>query len=129
MTTPSKTLDLRGLTEAKRNTKVNVALVRLAGWTDIEFYTDSGQPMERDPSAFWRGIPPGETLFRTPPPYATSADAVLPLLEKRTYETGFYVGGRHAVHFPDGDITGAADTFALAACIALLRAHGWEVLT
>lgn len=82
---------------------------------------------------------PGRTMFRNKcSPFATSADAVLPLLEKY---------GAIASRLPlvwsitlaektpdDGQIYSVkvlarakATTFPLAACIALLRAHGVDV--
>lgn len=65
------------------------------------------------------------------PPYSTSADAVMPLLERwrscwvrsETQWTVFLF----PYTTPDPVADATASTFALAACIALLRAHGWTV--
>lgn len=78
------------------------------------------------------------------PPYSTSADAVMPLLEqhewfarssnqhgkpttwvqirKEVYHQDPNVQPIESIYF-DGNVKG----FALAACIAFLRAHGWTV--
>jgi hypothetical protein len=75
-------------------------------------------------------------------PYATSADAVLPLLEKwRGVETAGMWRGEHFKEDPEdanylislmadwGRIRfeGRSPTFPRAACFALLKAHGVEV--
>lgn len=86
-------------------------------------------------------------------PYATSADAVLPLLAAHTKRTNELRGGEGdtwKIHAPAGDdddwsvcpiwmhhdgwveeigMMGEAPTFPRAACIALLRANGVEVVT
>lgn len=61
------------------------------------------------------------------PPFATSADAVLPLLEKlvRVHIEWNRAGGYWFVQIPSGHI-GTAPTFARAACIALIRAKRAE---
>lgn len=73
-------------------------------------------------------------IAETPPPFATSADAVLPLLPKTkggdfwTVDAG-YLGARACIRNSNGiKSEGAAPTLPLAACLALLRAHGVEVV-
>lgn len=71
----------------------------------------------------------------TRPKFATSADAVLPLLPKKG-KGGFWTadGGYMGVRICIRDINGIieqealAPTFARAACFALLRAHGCDVV-
>jgi hypothetical protein len=76
---------------------------------------------------------PGNTADQLPE-YATSADAVLPLLEKaggfwcdfngKQFEVQVGTNLARGYGYP----WGIAKTLPLAACIALLRAHGVEVV-
>ncbi len=61
--------------------------------------------------------------------YATSADAVLPLLEKFSWTCDYNLPGYRAIIRinPGRYHLGSATTFARAACFALLRAKGWNV--
>lgn len=64
------------------------------------------------------------------PPYSTSADAVLPLLERYSewnMDANYPEPGRERFVCWVENSSGTADTFPLAACIALLRAHGVKV--
>ena len=81
-----------------------------------------------------RGLPPGNsgTYPNTGiPPYATSADAVLPLLPKERHKTFWichagYLGYRICIHSGEtGNILAEAEapTFARAACLALLACN------
>ncbi len=87
-----------------------------------------------DPSEQWEA-PDGELLGGHIPDLATSADAVLPLLEKWGRETPGYL---HTANLIDGWIVWIEKdpftryesrqlTFARAACFALLKAKGWTV--
>lgn len=106
-------IDLRGLTEAERDAKINEAVhytthERIAGYSPVKI-----------------------------DPYATSADAVLPLLEKwhwsREIDGNVCLwktdNSRPPTYSTKSSMQGRALIFPLAACYALLRAHGWEVLT
>lgn len=68
------------------------------------------------------------------PPYATSADAVLPLLDSPKYiawwEARLKLNGTHQVRCHQSEVDSflaESATFPRAACIALLRANGIEV--
>lgn len=73
------------------------------------------------------------------PPYATSADAVLPLLKKYDFTVAHLkgppweaIGFEVCIHRDDGQALVNNEghdfiSFPRAACIALLRAHGHEV--
>lgn len=70
------------------------------------------------------------------PPYATSADAVLPLLEKvgrwsLAYNLPLSIGGYSVMVSDACSVAWWAEdpAFPRAACIALLRANGVEVVT
>ncbi len=77
------------------------------------------------------GQPDAVTAHLIPyPPFAASADAVLPLLMKRGFSC--YSGGESnppfkAVRVSVDDWDGYALTFPRAACFALLKAKGWTV--
>jgi hypothetical protein len=145
-------LDLRGLSEAERNAEINAAVAEASGrykWRN-DFNTHKSWLLPIETSA---GIPLASELFKcrdtgSCPRYATSADAVLPLMEK---ECALY-RLELAEHYPaepqhgipqqwnvtiiktephgfSHNIYANAPTFALAACIALLRANGVEVMT
>lgn len=112
------------------NAQIDAAVAEhVAGW---RLFGDTG-----------RGYPPSKRNDgrnkRMIPPFSTSAGCVLPLLEKvgmwkaeqflpfdicrkgQAYRVS--VANRHAADFCYAD----SDSFPLAACIALLRAHGVEV--
>jgi hypothetical protein len=59
--------------------------------------------------------------------YATSADAVLPLLENGLSVSCVFGGFSFQWTVSVSNRIGKADALARAACIALLRAHGVEV--
>lgn len=71
------------------------------------------------------------------PPYSTSADAVLPLLEQHDWQLTRWGAGRSSVdespywiNLPmgkPGSVEAGAATFARCACFALLKANGWTV--
>lgn len=92
--------------------------------------------------ASWRQLPngePEEVQDGPIPNYSTSADAVLPLLEKWASEAEFNGPSIHmtpdsrwlvSLHNADDIVASAtARTLPRAACIALLRANGVEVVT
>lgn len=106
---------------------------KVAGWKKSVCYED-----ER----VWYWTPPalkeGERGKPVrPPSYATDANAVLPLLQAQgmvevnkmyrenigwQWEVKVWEDGKG--FFPKGE--GEAPTFPRAACLALLRAHGWD---
>jgi len=100
----------------------------------------AGIPVELHVSRNGRGLVIEKETGKTCDSYATSADAVMPLLEKFAWRgAGNRCGSTHAstvlVWGKDGreymgqaDHTHGKNSFALAACIALLRAHGFEVI-
>lgn len=121
----TKTLDLRGLSDYARQTKINETLAGVEGWTlrGRTWHNPNGTPIGFVPS------------------FSTSADAVLPLLEKSEKDIiVVWSGGTWSVEInEDRDVgtenynvvtLGSYDdpSFAQAACIALLRANGYEVL-
>lgn len=115
-----KQLDLRGLTDAERDTKVNVAIALMQGM-EVKLTP------KKDCGA-WVKPNGGHPEWFVIPSCATSADAVLPLLEKFDSWASEKIPGReHCV--TAGDYCGPfAPTFTLAACYAILRANGWEIL-
>lgn len=122
-----KILDLRGLGEADRDAKVNITVAHATQPIPVAI-TDEGVT----------GISDGWSAVEPLPPYATSADAVLPLLNECECdmfrvcgEEGFPETWRVKVNTgaPNGEGLGVAPIFPLAACYALLRANGYEVLT
>lgn len=79
-------------------------------------------------------LPDGEEAdLRQVPPYATSADAVLPLLYKTYWQVQQTAKAESPLRVRIGaeqDLSfGESDTFPRAACIALLMANGVEVVT
>jgi hypothetical protein len=127
-----KTLNLRGLTGDALHAAVNEAVAVMEGWEYIDHeYTRSDMTKYR--AGMWRQK--GTKNSGVFPPYATSCDAVMPLLEK----WGHPDWGRDAEYSKGtrwdgwritlGNVCAEATTFPLAACIALLRANGVEVLT
>jgi hypothetical protein len=143
------TLDLRPLTLAARIAALNEAVAKLDGWecrvATRENPVDHGgmrlpnhfslNPIE----AWWKDGDPAHTgTYCMPPRFATSCDAVMPLLEKQgawRSERVDTVGPDPYQVEIDGNIhglyhrSGWQPTLPVAACIALLRAHGVEVLT
>lgn len=125
----TKTLDLRGLSEAERDAKLSIALA--------EIYLGGCLWHDQINGKFVRTKPLKESIdemVKVLPPYATSADAVVALLEK--YGDVDITMTRHAgkngvvVCIDREESTrSTAPTFPLAACLALLRANGYEVLT
>lgn len=112
---------------------------KVAGWIPTQDSLEAQQ--------CWETIS-GERVPVSPPPYATSSDAVIPLLEKsdvfcgasmasegldsdhnRIGRTGwrieFVINPNAPVEQSHGDVW--APTFARAACLALLKAAGVEV--
>ena len=96
-----------------------------------------------DGPAWSEGIAPGTCNKMIVPPYATSADAVLPLLDtwqriaKAKYRDGhiYWQAGTFDKQIScdysvelcgmiGGTVAAQADTFPRAACLALLAAHG-----
>lgn len=149
MTTPTKVLDLRGLSATERDVRVNKAVAVVAGYRveskDPNNYDGEVYPYRlRRPDgqavgAWWKKEE--DAWNHGVPPYATSCDAVIPLLGKcsdveinRVEGDGWQVSIMD-VRREDGVTTtsvlaeGWEDTFPLAACYALLRANGWDVLT
>ncbi|MCR6656616.1 MAG: hypothetical protein NVV63_12580 [Opitutus sp.] len=140
MSTPT-TLDLRNLPEAERDDRINEAVHEIATgkqgpfhwvYMHVEEINDIGE----DVGHYWWHDGTG-AKYEEFPRYATSADAVLPLLEKFVAEGSRSVGWSanqsiaHIVTLYYGMAEcarGQAQTFPLAACIALLRAHGIKVL-
>jgi hypothetical protein len=100
-----KTLTLTGLSEEARNSAINGAVATLTG-----------------------------VLYIQPPQFATSCDAVMPLLEQFEEVDCIRSGGNgwqviiHTITTDKFLPNAAAATLPLAACIAILRAHGWEVV-
>lgn len=115
-----KILDLRNLPDAERDARVNEAVaVHVAGY------------MKRND---WSGrLDKGDEQAVISPPFSTSADAVLPLLEKHARWECNYVGDAtwkdRAYCCELNGRKEMAPTIPLAACLTLLRANGVEVLT
>ena len=106
------------------NEQINAAVAEyVAGWKKIPEATNIAFEV---PETGARG---------TPPDFATSADALLPLLEKLirfdVYATGNASASQgcrvYVWDHDDNEHRGVAQALPLAACIALLRAHGVEV--
>lgn len=126
----TKTLDLRGLTDAQRNNAITDAISEaVCGWK--KFTIEGHGNYFRDQNGVIRSKA-----------FSTSADAVLPLLEKTGKDIIIvWSGGTWSVQInEDRDVgtenynsvtIGDYDSPSLAqtACIALLRANGYEVLT
>lgn len=125
---------MKNPTEYELNTKF---ALNVAGWNCekegvecLSWYNENGAFMGgRNDGQPWSGIPK----------YCTSADLVLPWLEKRYMETD-WIGGpiRHyttasgkqacwRVRLPGSCAEAEAETLPRAIVIALLRAHGIEV--
>ena len=146
------TIDLRNLPQPDRLAKINEAVaVHCAGYV---LYPGPGEPpmskletpepwCYRDHQGrFYLGEPYGvHGLGRaemgltfgymwTRPKFTEDANAVLPLLEKGEMVVGHEPGKNHRVQFwiNDAYALGAASSFPLAACLALLRAQGVEVI-
>lgn len=98
----------------------------------------AGMYPPKDDRSFWMAAN-GEIQLRGLPPFATSADAVLPLLERCSQWNNEFVGydsdvnERHycRVWVLNGNgvdmLLAKAPTFARAACLALLKAAGVEL--
>lgn len=129
----------------ERSDAVNLAAIRIkcaeiVGWTSIENLTTG-----------LRGKPPNNSPFCTVPTYVSSADAALQLVEwMRKPENGKHTWSaatsnqhgvpciafafcREIMHkdpnvqpFSSLYFTGNADTFALAVCLAFLKANNIE---
>jgi hypothetical protein len=101
--------------------QINAAVAEyVAGWKRIK---EAANITFEIPSTGARG---------TPPPFATSADAVLPLLENGEDIAQIrylrYSTGRYAWEVSlNSSFSGSGETFPFGLCIALLRAHGVEV--
>lgn len=125
----AKTLDLRGLSNAERDAMVNCAIAETQGWIDCRL-TKRGFPIGQKPGTMAES-------YSSIPPYSTSADAVLPLLEMRTPwradcggEHGYFVQVWKGISSSGQPYeTGNAQAFPLAACLALLRANSYDLLT
>jgi hypothetical protein len=113
--------------------ELNVAFAeKVAGFTDI--CHESGEDVDIEsrqiyPWRAWRGTFEGRRRFV--PPFTTSADAVLPWLEKWPYDVDFDQGEvfeyTFKVYYPVFVESSEEGSFAYNAVIALLRAHGVEV--
>lgn len=128
-----KTLDLRDLSKDESNRKINDTIAFVLGWQ----LHDPTETRERYIS--W--IPPGKSRMKDgyytakPEKYCLSADAIIPLLGQfHLYnwhveaEERDRLNGGFCVSLVNGPAA-YAETPALAGCIALLIAHGYEVLT
>lgn len=122
----TKTLDLRDLSEADRDAEVNEAVSLIAGESP-----DSWLCYHCGFEAYRHRMGDQEHSF-TPEftPYATSADAVIPILEKYCW-TKTELG--EVIIWNGRTIAGASGRekypLSLAACFAILCANGYEVLT
>jgi hypothetical protein len=96
----------------------------IAGWTKLRKTVLGAGAPERDPSPY--GYPPGRNYECAVTPFATSADAVLPYLEKHPRWFCDNKAENYAVCVVsmDGarDHYGRDSAFARASCICLLRA-------
>lgn len=144
------TLNLQNLSDAERNDAVNEAVAELDGWSHR--LATHENPIERGgyklPTTFGRSIeawwkendPECRGVYGFPKRYTTSSDAVMPLIEKTGFVVTVFESGVWSVEIKEE--TGAGETydcktvgeedgpiFAFTACIAVLRAHGIEVLT
>ena len=146
MTTPTKGLDharnghldLRGLSATERDARVNVEIARLAGISP-EYREQYAEPWGYFTGEVFQVTTGQVKVFKPLPPYATSCDAVMPLLEKHAFrfEGGKAMGCQYGVVICGSDLftewnkggwyRGIHETFPLAACYALLRANGWEI--
>lgn len=137
-----KTLNLTGLTNAERDVVVTLALATAIGWK-VEsdgFFKFVLSPDGKRGHSFGLHLTDGEVLKghlephpEKPliiPPYATSADAVIPLLEQ--WRFGDVIWNRvteiWSLGLQRGEYIAHENTFPLAACIALLRANGVNVM-
>lgn len=114
----SKILDLREMTDAQRNNSITDAISEaVCGWK--KFTIEGHGNYFRDQGGAIRSKA-----------FATSADAVLPLLDKYCW-TKTELG--EVIIWNGITISGASGRekypFSLAACFAILCANGYEVLT
>lgn len=118
--------------------EINQAVAEhVAGWKRMQEKLTSF-PHETGYWTYW--LAPDGQDYPLVPPYWTSAKAVLPLLEKAGYNaTGNRCGDTHfstvvvagtdgLEHSASSDYTHGENSFTRAACIALLRAAGHEVV-
>lgn len=128
MTTPTKVLDLRGLSATERDARVDEAVaICVAGW-------HRGERSRGEHPQYWYKGNDIATLGDLPP-YATSCDAVRILeLAIPKEQRNRYINLLNDIHAEE-EIDAVELDFrwctssALHRCIALLRANGWEVLT
>jgi hypothetical protein len=136
----AKTLDLRNLTPEARNAALNEAMAVVAGLTVATSISDPADGRYWPPALATQRRLRWASSCSVPyiPPYATSCDAVMPLLEQYSVmvERVCYEDWEVRLDPSDAPDDGSdytqratGDTFPIATCIALLRAHGWEVLT
>lgn len=139
--TKSKLLDLSGLPTREVEDSLNREIATLRGWLDIRYRSVNSRILS--------GMPTGDeclngiSVRRTLPAYATSADAILPALEKyRRVEVLFSPARRSApgrraqckwymvsINTKEGEpnFMGEAETLSRAACLAFLRANKFAV--
>lgn len=113
--------------------------IEVAGWTKVRRTIRGAGAPEREPSPY--GFPPGKNYECSVTPFATSADAVLPWLEKygvshqytperghifMLYSDGFAHGARCQYCVGHYMEPSPRTTFARAACLALIRARRAE---
>ena len=55
------------------------AIAELDGWTDIKYYP---HPIDETWKQLYAGIAPDKKILQTIPPYLTSRDAIVPVIEK-----------------------------------------------
>lgn len=131
----TKTLDLRGLGDAERDAKINAALAAIDGYGVKKFVAcESLYELYKGNARYGYRCDTEAEAWTYAPPYATSADAVLPLLEKfPRWDAGCGAGIYGVVVTVNATQwerpKGEASNFALAACYAILRANGWNVIT
>lgn len=99
---------------------------KVAGWTRVPgAFSGYRKNPGLETCPCWAS--PKQEIYQTCPPYATSADAVLPLLERYNYNAFFNPEERlYEITLEmrrDVNPFAFAPTFARAACLALLKAH------
>lgn len=130
--------DLEAMSDSELSARV---ALEVAGWFCMRFGYPEGQHGQQSPGmlscdpshkdACWHN---GHSQFQVPPPFATSADAVLPWLEKQGWKcagnragqtsatTVFVVCHQSASQEGFAVSCDQPNDFARAACIALIRA-------
>ncbi len=141
----AKKIDLRGLSESERDAEIRIAVAEMQGakWFHQKHTDQTALCFNRPFGGLGQNrwdLPDGRTIGPDIPSYATSVDALLPLLEKCgmvevnkmhrmnvgwQWEVKVWEDGKS--YFPKGE--GDAKKEALAICFALLRASGIEVIT